>query len=131
MTIRTNENLVREVIDTDPNMDMSVFLQAASALVDRLEEVATGNSQTVTAVLLKNIETYLAAHLYAIRDQQPTQSSTQKAEMSFQGKWGFGLNHTSWGQVAVTLDWTGFLADLTSEGGNQQTILTWAGTTRT
>src|SRR5574343_470286 len=61
---------------------------------------------------LDESEKYLAAHFYAIRDQQYTSKSTGKASASFQGQTGKGLDYSHWGQTAKLLDVTGFLARL-------------------
>lgn len=109
MAVRATNAEVRGIIETDPNVSMDPFIKAANKLTDRISIFATDNARTVTAAELAVIETWLAAHFYAHRDQLYTQRSTGKASGSFQGKTAMGLDSTQYGQTAKLLDPTGYL----------------------
>lgn len=124
MAIRTTVSDVRSVITTDPAIDPYSFIVTASHLVDHV--VSQDTDGVLTAAIQKDIETYIAAHLYALRDPQYRSKSTGSASASFQGQSGMRLDGTDWGQTAITLDLTGTLAALT-EGGPQKVEMHWLG----
>lgn len=129
MAIRTTEDEVRAVLDTDPTINVQSYISNASVIVDDIATRATTMSLTVTSARFKLIETYLAAHLYALFDPQYQEKETGKASATFQGHTGKGYELTWWGQMAISFDPTGMLRD-ESEGvatpdGN------WLGTERT
>ena len=123
MAIRTTANAVRKVIDTDTNIEVSPFTDAASELVDYVE--TQDSDGVLTSGLLRQIETYLAAHLYALRDGQYLEKKTGDASAVFEGKTGMYLEFTRWGQMAITLDISGTLRKLS--GGVKKVSLTWLG----
>lgn len=105
---RTNESLVKAVIDVDDSVWSGVFILLAEPLVDRLAEAES----SLTDKELTNIETYLAAHFYALRDPQYQSKRTGKASATFQGRTAKGLDLTWWGQTAKALDPTRSLNSL-------------------
>ena len=123
---RTSDVKVRAVIETEAEHDLEQFITHANALVDRVNTCATGKSITLTSTELEIIETYLAAHFYALRYLQFSEKKTGRASVVIQGKTGMGLEATLWGQQALSLDPSGCLAEIT--GGNMPTVH-WAGTT--
>lgn len=123
---RTTEYEVRSVIETDEKISVAQFIKTAGVFTDRVSTKATDMGITVTAAELTAIETYLAAHFYALRDPQYQSKSTGKSQATFQGKTEMGLNLTWWGQQAIALDPTGTLDADSFEAG-----LTWLGTERT
>lgn len=101
---RTNDALVKEVIDVDDTIWSSQFVSIASDMVaDRLE------GKGISEAILTHIETYLAAHFYALRDPQYESKRTDRAQAKFQGRTGMGLDGTWWGRAAKDLDPTGSL----------------------
>ena len=110
MAIRVTEEDVRAVIDTDSALSIRPFIVAASSLVDKVATADTG--ALLSTDDLVEVERWLAAHFYAIRDPQYTSKSTGGASASFQGQTGMGLDATYWGQMAKRLDVTGYLANL-------------------
>jgi hypothetical protein len=109
---RTTPKLVSEIIQVDPSLQIAPFIRSASALVDWLaaEALTLAPPITVAESLLRELETWLAAHLYAHRDQLYTSKSTGGASASFQGQTGMYLESTQYGQTALLLDVTGLLA---------------------
>lgn len=110
MAYRVTEDEVRAVIEVDETIDMYPFIAAANSLTNRVATLDTDS--ILDTATLKEIERYLAAHCYAHRDQQYTSKSTGSASGSFQGQYGMRLEGTKWGQMALTLDFTGTLASL-------------------
>ena len=107
---RVTEAQVRQIIDTDADFSLTPFIDTANALTDYVSSKDT-NSE-LTAALLVQIEKWLAAHFYAIRDPQPQEERTEEASAVHQGKTELGLDLTHWGQQAKRLDVTGTLAQL-------------------
>ena len=107
---RVTEAAVRLIIDTDADLSLTPFIDVATALTDH---VASEDSNSVlTTALLVQIEKWLAAHFYAIRDPQPQEEKTADASAVHQGRTDLGLDLTHWGQQAKRLDVTGTLAQL-------------------
>ena len=112
---RTDQATVSKVIEVDDDIWDDVFVTTASVLVDRL--VSVNDDATITDDIFTNIETYLAAHFYALRDPQYQFKSTGKAQATFQGQTGKGLDLTWWGQTAKVLDPTGLLESIFDNEG--------------
>lgn len=77
------------------------------------------------------IETWLAAHFYALMDARRSSESAGKVSVSYQNKLGFNLALTHYGQQAMILDTEGNLARLnvdTEKGrGKPVAEITWLG----
>lgn len=125
---RAAETDVREIIDLDAALKLDRFIQAASRLVDYVEDCDTNN--LLSADHLRDIEIQLAAHFAAHRDQRYAAKKTADASATFQGQTGMGLDSTQYGQTAKILDVTGCLADLDrdSKRGKTTVGLQWLGT---
>lgn len=122
----TNES-VREIIETILSISTAPFITAANVLVDRVSTKDTAGILSTTA--LKEIESWLAAHFYATRDQQYSEKKTGDAEAKFQvGKPGEGLlDTTQWGRNAMLLDFTGCLRSMNNGG---KVSMEWLGKPR-
>jgi hypothetical protein len=120
----TTVDLVRAVIETDGTTDLEPFLRTASALVTHIS--SKDNGGVLTPELLIEIETYLAAHFYALYDPQYQTVTTGKASSTYQGMTGKGLELTWWGQQAVMLDLTGELRAISN--GKKKASILWLGT---
>lgn len=110
MAWRVTEEQVREIIDTDTQISVAPFIATASALVDYV--ASKDSAGALTNALLVQIEQWLTAHFYAIRDPQPQEEQTGKAKAVYQGRTDLGLDLTHWGQQAKRLDVTGCLASI-------------------
>ena len=106
MGIRVTEHQVQLVIGVESGIDMSLFIEVASRLVD--EVLATSS---LSGKRLADIELYLAAHLAALTEegggvtmQRTGASSVQYAQLQ-----GNNLSLTRFGQMAMSLDTTGKL----------------------
>lgn len=130
---RCSEDDVRAIIEVslNPPVNLRPFIEAAKSLTDHVE---TKDADSILgADALRQIETWLAAHFYAIRDQQYAEKSTEKASGTFQGKTDMYLSSTQWGQQAMILDVTGRLAKLNkemTEGGKRRIQMHWLGKAR-
>lgn len=118
---RTDANTVKDILldnygrradGTDPSL--TVFINAATKLVDQVALCATSSGTPLTDEELANIEGWLAAHFYVASDRQLKSKATERASASFDWKTEMGLDGSTFGQMAKLLDWTGCLASLNS-----------------
>jgi hypothetical protein len=131
MAVRTDEQRVRDIIDNTTDIDVTPFIRTANLMTNK---VSAGDSQgELNTNDLVEIETYLAAHFYGIRDQLLSSKSTGGASGSFQGQTGFALDYTAYGQTAMMLDVTGFLSGLNMQvkNGRPKLQMIWLGSTET
>jgi len=111
MALRANDSDVRDVADLDPAVNLLPFMRAANRLVTYI--VTQDFDGLLSTALLKDVETFLAAHFAVCnRDKQYTSKSTGGASGSFQGQYGMRLESTDPGQTAMLLDVTGTLKRL-------------------
>lgn len=121
MAWRVTEEDVRGIIDTDLNFSIAPFLDVATALTDHIS--SEDSAGDLNSALLTQIEKWLAAHFYAIKDPQYIEKKTGDASAKFQGQTAMGLDSTYWGQMAKQLDVSGTLATL----GKGKVKLEWLG----
>lgn len=120
MAQRTTDERVKAVIDVNEDIWNSSFINTANVLSDRLQSSDTENGLSEAELI--EIETYLSAHFYALRDPQYQQKKTGRASSTFQGQTGKGLELTWWGQMALVFDHTGILAKLTGTDTGQDKL---------
>lgn len=118
MAIRTDATAVQAILGADYNgtSNLAAYITAGSSIVDDLVAAAETAPTSEKATLL---ETWLAAHAYTQMDPAYTAKSTNKSSGSFTGAFGMGLQNSRYGQMAITLDNTGYLAELAAGGGVQ------------
>lgn len=110
MAHRTNTQAVCDVIETALTGDqVKPFIQTANLLVD---EHLGSVTPAITAALLKEIETYLAAHFLTLWDPRVSKEQADDVSFTYEGKTGEGLSSSRYGQMAITLDPTGKLRGL-------------------
>lgn len=130
MAIRTDPDLVRGVIETDPAISLAPFIDTANSLTNHVSD--QDDDSLLDDPTLELIERYLAAHFYeANRDRKYAQKTTGRASAQFQGKTAMVLMSTDPGQTACLLDVTGRLAELSKQaekGGKPKVGLAWLGT---
>ena len=95
--------------DYDGSRDLPPFIDSATAVVDRVNTCATNKGVTLTSTELELIERWLAAHLYAMSDQQLASKNTQGSGGSFRAAGGLALDGTTYGQTAKMMDPSGCL----------------------
>jgi hypothetical protein len=123
---RITDSDVEGVIEVDDSITLTPFITAANELVT---ELCTDSDYTDARLAL--IETWLAAHFYAIRDQAVAMDRAGPVQNQYQYKIGLFLHQTKHGQMALTLDTDGNLAALSKrmEEGEAATIsISWLGT---
>lgn len=111
MSARVTDSEVEEIIEVDSSIGLTPFIAIATLLVD--EELA---DQGMSAARLKEIERWLSAHFYAVRDPRVT-SESAGVSASYEGSAGQNLAFTRYGQQAMVLDTSGILAAM-NEGGS-------------
>lgn len=100
---------VKSIIQVDERIKLTGFIETASALINRVKTCAASRRVSLSEDELRLLEMWVAAHLYAIRDQQYQSKNTGKAGATFQGQTGMRLESTYYGQTALTLDASGCL----------------------
>ena len=126
MAIRTTDAKVAGVIEVDSDIDLTPFIAVANELVT---EVCSDSGYTDARLV--QIETWLAAHFYGVRDQQVASEQAKGVRVDYQYKIGLMLMQTKQGQTAMMLDTDGNLAALSKrmEEGKSGTIgVSWMGT---
>lgn len=109
---RTDADKVRWILETDlETVDIDAYIEGATALIDREFE-----NKGVSETLLENIERWLTAHMIAAtRERQAIEQKAGPAEQKFTDVYHRGLDSTSYGQMAMALDPTGTLFDLSMQ----------------
>src|SRR5690606_5566991 len=105
MSVRTTKTAVRAVIETAlEDHEIDALIAQANSIVTRVV-----GGENLTSAILKDLETWLTAHLIAIgKERQPFSEkvgdiSVQFAKTTFKGF----LESTSFGQMVLFLDPTG------------------------
>lgn len=138
MPIRTNSGLVAGVIEVDASIALAPFISAASTLVDRVEKSAVARNLLLDDpetdgksrdMKLQEIETFLAAHFYTLRDPRPTAEAAGPVNTSYQSAVDLRLFTSHYGQMACALDETGILEAINAgrPGGARKVGLFWGG----
>lgn len=135
MGVRTTPELVAGIIEVDVDIPLSPFISAASSLVDRIRDNAVANDllrdgsgpddKTREEKLLE-IETYLAAHFYTLRDPRVTSEAAGSVSASYQSSVSLRLFTSHYGQMACALDETGLLERI-NKGRQGKVGLFWGG----
>lgn len=118
-TIRVTDAEVKEILDTSAT-SFTAFILAASILVD--VNLATPAILTDTEQL-KEIERWLAAHFFAIKERQERKTETGEGLSEFYGNAGLRLDFTPYGQQVKVLDSSGTLVNLGKRKARLTTIL--------
>jgi len=125
--MRTTQEKVEAIIDVNEGVDLIPFMAVANELVT---ECCVDSGYTDARLEL--IETWLSAHLYAIKDMRPSSESIGDVSINYQYKVGLYLEATMYGQQAMILDTFGNLAEISKRmegGGIKKAIdITWVGT---
>lgn len=121
---RTDDSLVQGILLRDyvASTDLAPFIDFATLLLDRVATCATSKGFPLTDAELEVMETWIAAHLYVKRQYKAKRTADSSA--TWQDNLGEGLKSTSYGQMALALDPSGCLQQLTS--GRRANLL-WLG----
>lgn len=112
MAIRTTSAEVLQIMDncTVSTTIIDSFITAASALIDKIFEYDTDD---MPSTLLEEMERWLTAHMIASSLQRTTDTERLgDAEVKYTGKWGENLGSTPYGQMVMTLDYSGRMKNL-------------------
>ncbi len=110
--MRTTYAAVKKLVETDTTIiaadaDLDPFIEMAGALVD---DVCV--PLTYSDTRLEQIERWLSAHFYSIRDKQRASEGVDGLNERYDGQTGMHLEATLHGQQAMLLDTKGGLAGL-------------------
>lgn len=114
---------VAGVIETDPAVvgsslnGLNPFINIANEMVT---ECCTFQGQGYSASRLAVIETWVAAHFYAVRDPRPVTEQLGAARQTLQKVVDIGLDATQWGQTAMRIDTYGGLAAKNNKAGRMR-----------
>ena len=120
MANRVTANDVKEILETGlADSVVDVFIISANLLTDKI--AIADHEGALSSSHLKEIERWLAAHFVAIRDVRVGREQAGPVSQHFQYKVDLNLNQTQYGQQAILLDVTGYLANLqaTAEDGKK------------
>lgn len=99
---------VEAILDTElTDSEITAYITTSNLVVT----AQLGNT-ALSAALLTQIETYLAAHLISTTRERKAEQVSGEGGVHFEGKTGMRLEATHYGQTAMLLDATGRLAGL-------------------
>lgn len=128
---RTTADAVKEILlqDYDALREPSLtpFIAAAEMIVDRLGDYGVARATPASAGELAVIETWLAAWAYCQSDKPWSFKGTDGVQATFTGQWKMHLTNNNYGQTAVMLDPTGYLARLRDGTLGATAGVTWLG----
>ena len=128
---RTNDSLVGGIIEVDSTITLTPFITIANLMVT---ECCTDLPEDYSDAHLIEIETWLAAHSYTVRDMRAEREKAGSVEEKFQSKVDLGFNTSHYGQMAMRIDFHGGLAALDKQtlNGIVKTVgINYIGTTKT
>ena len=129
MALRTTSSKVQEILGDhyDGTTGLQRFILAANSIANKL---ATADTNSVhSSADLEAIETWLAAWAYHPADLMYASKNTAGAGASFQGQTGMHFQNNYFGQMALMLDTTGYLAKLQQQAMTGPKVAggSWAG----
>lgn len=109
-----------EIYDTElTNAQLAAFVNSAHYVIQ-----ANLLSSGLDSNILTEIHKYLAAHFASLRDQRLQAERVADVSYTYQGKTGMYLEATHYGQMALTLDTSGTLANLALKPATFQVFTT-------
>ena len=127
MAVRATNDLVEGIIEVDSAIVLTPFIAAANSIVT---QCCTDLDDDYDASQLVQIETWLSAHFYTVRDMRAERERAGSVEAKYQSKVDLGFATSHYGQMAMTLDWKGGLAGLNEQikkGIKRSPSITWLG----
>lgn len=132
MAVRTTSAAVEGLTEVDSTVSLTPFILTANVMVTKF---CTGDNGPTdpeyTDDELELIERWLAAHYYRMRDLQPIVERAGTVAEHRKFIQNTGLDNTTYGQTAMTLDWNGGLAawqDRVRNGRTKRVSISWLGT---
>lgn len=114
---RTTTDDVEEILEMTPGLDVTPYITAANLLITRVNTCATNKGITLTSAELEQMERWMAAHFYTVRDQRYIEKWTEKAKGMFDRK-------NDYAATAKALDPSGCLAAFLS---GKRLVAAWLG----
>lgn len=115
---RTSSTLVEGILrvgpggDYDGSTDLTPYIDTAAAVVNRVAACAVNKGFVLSSDELELIERWIAAHFYAMSDQPYLEKETERARGKFQGVTKMHFEATKYGQVAMDIDYSGCLTNI-------------------
>ena len=109
---RTSTALVEGIIENSESITLTPFIDAANMLVT---QCCTDLTTDYTSAELIIIETWLAAHVFTIRDMRAEYEKAGSVSEKKQSKVNLGFDTSHYGQQAMRLDYRGGLAELNKQ----------------
>lgn len=102
---------VQAVLADDYNLrtDLQQFIDTADIIIQRAKIAAANRGISLSDQELEMIERWLAAHMYCMSNPQYQSEATGGIAVSYTGQTGLHLESTRYGQMAITLDYSGCL----------------------
>lgn len=118
MATRTNVVAVAGVLGNnwDGTTGLQPFIDAATTIVDDVSNNDAITDKVMTTTKLELVERWLAAHFYHCADPTYQSKSTGKASGQFQGQSEMNFAGSRYGQMAIRLDTSRYLAALDQKG---------------
>ena len=123
MATRVEAADVEEIIEVESGISLTPFINTANLLVT---DVCSDSDYS--AAKLEQIELWLSAHFYAVRDPRVSSEGAGGVTTTFQGQTGMRLEASIYGQHALLLDTEGNLAALNVKVGKPRAGVSWLGT---
>jgi len=111
MANRVTAAEVAEIYEYDSDItstEIDIFITSANILTNKVNTVG----EITATTQLKEIERWLAAHFVCIRDPQAASEKAGPVSQKLQEKVALNFNQTRYGQQALILDTSGYLASL-------------------
>lgn len=122
---RVTDAEVEAILDYDDSISLTPFILVANQLVT---ELCTDSDYTDARLL--EIERWLSAHFYSVRDMVVSSEKAASVSQNFQYKVDLALNYTKYGQMAMVIDTVGNLAQLNKriiDGESATVSIDWLG----
>ncbi len=133
MAVRTTTALVEGIIEVDSAISLTPFIAAANAIVTQTSTNLSASLTAYTDEQLTQIETWLSAHFYTVREGRAFEERAGTVSERKQSKVDLGFNTSHYGQMAMRLDWYGGLAALNNKilkGNFKIPSVAWLGKTK-
>lgn len=104
MSVRTTKTAVKAIIDTTlEDHEIDAFIAQSNSIVTRVT-----SNENLSTTLLKDLETWLTAHLMAIsKERQPLEERVGDIWLVYQESPSGFLQSTTYGQMVLFLDTSG------------------------
>jgi len=126
MAVRTTAAAVGEIIAIRSDISITPFIEVANDIVTK-----HCTHIDFTVATLELIERWLSAHMYRMRELQVASKRAGPVGQSFDSQLYTGFDNSTYGQMAMRIDWSGALSSLNEQakkGGLLTAGVTWVGT---